>query len=97
MRIKKGESQAKFFRRNAENRGAKEPEPESEIENIVIEHTQESKGLSVSTNSEGEPTSVYFKDLKEEISNRPGSIKIPKFRKAKKGNIHKNNIEFVIS
>ena len=97
MRIKKGESSANFYKRSALNRGVKKPEPETEIENIVIEHTQERKGLSISTNSQDEPTSLYFKDLKEEINNRPGSIKIPKFRKAKKSGLHKNNIEFVIS
>ena len=83
------ETQVEFFKRfNIGQQESHKPDLESkyEIPNIV--------GLSI---KDEEPDDLYFKTLKKEINNRPDPLmKQINFRKPKKSNVHKNNIEMIL-
>ena len=91
-RFRKRETQAEFFKRIMPQ---KEPDIQSTYETSEPQEYHEMHGSNVKPDEE--PSSIYFRELKKEIKDRPDAIKMPKFRKPKKTNVHKNNIEFVIS
>jgi hypothetical protein len=64
----------------------------------VYDEEKEDQVLNMVSTSGGkyEPPSLYFKDMVKKIEKKPDQIQLPKFKKEKKTNPHKNNIVLVL-